>query len=97
MIIEFLTLKLTMDAIVDHVNNIARQQELADKIRVLKAELLKIATDYEAGKISKETFSAKESQITSDINSLVALLRSSKNNKTTYEGSSNLGSLTGLL
>ena len=96
MIIEFLTLKITMDAIMDHVNNIAYQQQIQDQVRVLKARLLKLSADFETGTISRSEFEQKEAEIMKEIDLMIKKVTANSGNNTT-QSSSDLGGLTGLL
>lgn len=96
MIIEFLTLKVTFDAILDHVNNIAYQQELHEQVRMLKTRLLNLTSDYNSGAIGKEEFEKSEAEIMKEINALIKQITGSGAGNTT-QTSTDLGGLGGLL
>lgn len=96
MIIEFLTMKITFDAILDHVNSIAYQQELQERVRILKSRLLKLTSEYSTGAISKKEFDTREAEIMSEINSMIKQITSA-GDATRTQTSSDLGGLGGLL
>ena len=96
MIIEFLTMKITFDAILDHVNNIAYQQDIRDQITALKTRLLKLSGDFEAGKVTREEFEKEEAVIMKEINLLIKRASTAGSQNTT-QSSSDLGGLAGLL
>ncbi|HZT35729.1 MAG TPA: hypothetical protein VFA15_07405 [Nitrososphaera sp.] len=96
MIIEFLTMKITFDAILDHVNNIAYQQDIRDQITALKTRLLKLSGDFETGRVTREEFEKEEAVIMKEINLLIKQASTAGNQNTT-QSSSDLGGLAGLL
>lgn len=67
MIIELLTLKITMDAILQHLNSLAREQELRERSRMLKSRMLQLITDFEMGAIDQETYSKNEAEIIAEL------------------------------
>jgi hypothetical protein len=70
MILEFLIMKLTMDAIMQHINTIAQEQDIREQARVLKTRLLKLMSDYETGVIDQKTYSEKEAEIMASLSGL---------------------------
>ena len=96
-IIELLTMKITFDAILDHVNSLGFQQEIHERVRIMKGWLLQLMHDYESGQITKEEFEKKESEILKDIENLLKQLSSQGTNEQTTQSTNNLGGLAGLL
>jgi hypothetical protein len=70
MILELIIMKLTLDAIMQHCNSLAYEQELREEARRLKAKLLKLMADYEAGAIDQKTYSEKEAEIMASLSRL---------------------------
>ena len=70
MILEFLIMKLTMDAIMQHINTIAQEQDIREQARVLKTRLLKLMSDYEMGVIDQKTYSKEEAEIMASLSGL---------------------------
>jgi hypothetical protein len=75
LLIELLTLKLTFDAIIQHCNNLAYQQELKEKTEILKLELLDCLTKYQAGELGAEQYEKRESEIITQLNELTKLVQ----------------------
>jgi hypothetical protein len=78
MILELIIMKLTLDAIMQHCNSIAYGQEVREQARILKAKLLKLMSDYEAGAIDQRTYSAQEAEIMASLSKLTQQINSSK-------------------
>ena len=98
MIIEFLTMKITFDAILDHVNNLGQQHEIQERVRFLKAKLLRLTADLQSGIVGSEEFKKQESEIMKEIDSLIKQITSGEgSNHTTTSSDASLGGLTGLL
>lgn len=76
MIIELLTLKITMDAILQHLNILAQEQELRERSRMLKTQMLQLITDFEMGLIDQQTYSAKEAEVMAELNNLTQEINS---------------------
>jgi hypothetical protein len=93
MIIELLMMKLTLDAILQHCNNLAYEQEAREDARRLKANLLKLMTDYETGVIDGATYSQEEAKIMSALSKLTQRITSNQANS---QPSVNLGLGLGL-
>ena len=70
MLLEFLIMKLTMDAIMQHINTLAQEQDIREQARLLKAKLLKLMSEYETGAIDQKTYSEKEAEIMASLSSL---------------------------
>jgi hypothetical protein len=70
MILELIIMKLTLDAIMQHCNSLAQEQELREQARLLKARLLKLMTDYEAGAIDQKKYSEQEAEIMANLSKL---------------------------
>jgi flagellar basal body-associated protein FliL len=98
MLIELLTLKLTFDAILQHCNNLAYQQELRERVAILKNELLESLTAYELGQLSPDQYEKKESEIITELNKLTRLIQNAGSlGDVTTEGSSSPSIGLGLL
>jgi hypothetical protein len=69
-IFELLIMKLTMDAIMQHINTLAKEQDIREQARVLKTRLLKLMSDYEMGVIDQKTYSEKEAEIMASLSKL---------------------------
>lgn len=63
-------MKLTLDAIMQHCNSLAYEQELREEARLLKTRLLKLMADYEAGAIDQKTYSEQEAEIMASLSKL---------------------------
>ncbi|HEX2615025.1 MAG TPA: gas vesicle protein GvpG [Nitrososphaera sp.] len=70
MILELIIMKLTMDAIMQHCNTIAYEQQVREEANMLKARLLKLMTDYETGAIDQKTYAEQEAEIMSLLSKL---------------------------
>ncbi len=70
MILELIIMKLTLDAILQHCNSLAYEQEVREEARVLKARLLKLMSDYEAGVIDQKIYSTQEAEIMASLSKL---------------------------
>jgi hypothetical protein len=86
-LIEFLTLKLTMDAIAQHCNNLAYEQELHERNRQLRARMMQLVAEYEAGSIDKETYSKKEAEILAELDRLTKEINSARQATASFAGS----------
>jgi len=80
MIIELIIMKLTLDAIMQHCNSMAYEQELREQARVLKTKLLKLMADYEAGAIDQKTYMEQEAEIMANLSKLTQQVNSQTGN-----------------
>lgn len=69
-------MKLALDAIMQHCNSLAFEQELREEARVLKTKLLKLMADYEAGAIDQKTYLEKEAEIMASLSKLTQQVNS---------------------
>ena len=76
MILELIIMKLTLDAIMQHCNSLSYEQELREQARLLKARLLKLMADYEAGAIDQQTYMAQEAEIMASLSKLTQQVNS---------------------
>jgi hypothetical protein len=70
MILELIIMKLTMDAIMQHCNTIAYEQQIREEANILKTRLLKLMTDYETGAIDQKTYAEQEAKIMTSLSKL---------------------------
>lgn len=70
MILELIITKLALDAIMQYCNSLAYEQELREQARQLKARLLKLMADYEAGAIDQKIYSEQEAEIMASLSKL---------------------------
>lgn len=63
-------MKLALDAIMQHCNSLAYEQEVREQARQLKTRLLKLMADYEAGAIDQKTYSEQEAEIMASLSRL---------------------------
>ncbi|TLY04668.1 MAG: hypothetical protein E6K88_02415 [Thaumarchaeota archaeon] len=70
MILELIIMKLSLDAIMQHCNSLAYEQELREEARQLKKRLLKLMSDYEAGAIDQKKYSEQEAEIMASLSKL---------------------------
>lgn len=63
-------MKLALDAIMQHCNSLAYEQEVREQARQLKTRLLKLMADYEAGEIDQKTYSEQEAEIMASLSRL---------------------------
>ena len=70
MILELLIMKLTMDAILQHCNSLAYEQEVRAQADQLKARLMKLMSDYESGAIDQKAYSRIEGEIMTSLSKL---------------------------
>ena len=96
MLIELLTLKLTFDAIVQHCNNLAYQQELKEKTEMLKLQLLECLTKYQSGELSPEQYEKKEAEIITELNELTRLVQQKSSIGDVVTEGNSMGGSTGL-
>jgi hypothetical protein len=80
MIIELLILKLTMDAILQHCNNLACEQDIREQAGRLRAKLFKVMRDYETGVIDHVTYSQQEAEIMSSLSKLTRRISGNQEN-----------------
>lgn len=73
-------MKLTLDAIMQHCNSMAYEQELREQARVLKTKLLKLMADYEAGAIDQKTYMEQEAEIMANLSKLTQQVNSQTGN-----------------
>jgi hypothetical protein len=76
MILELIIMKLALDAIMQHCNSLAFEQELREEARMLKTKLLKLMADYEAGAIDQKTYLGKEAEIMASLSKLTQQVNS---------------------
>jgi hypothetical protein len=69
-LIEAFILKLTLDSMLQHCNDLNREQDLLQKKRQLKSQLSQLMIDYETGNIDQDTYRTKELQILSELDPL---------------------------
>ena len=77
MVFTYLILRMTFAGILQEANRMAVEQDLAEKTRELKSELLQLSSEYEKGAISVDTFSKEEARI---LQSLSKLSQSARKN-----------------
>ncbi|MEW6604251.1 MAG: hypothetical protein AB1351_06130 [Thermoproteota archaeon] len=70
MILELIIMKLTLDAIMQHCNNIAMEADMREQVAQLKARLLKLMADYESGSIDQKSYIEQEAEIMSSLSNL---------------------------
>jgi len=70
MILELIIMKLTLDAIMQHCNSLAYEQQMREEANLLKARLLKLMSDYETGAIDQKTYSEQEAEIMKSLSKL---------------------------
>jgi hypothetical protein len=70
MILELIIMKLALDAIMQHCNSLAYEQEVREQARQLKTRLLKLMAAYEAGEIDQKTYSEQEAEIMASLSRL---------------------------
>ena len=92
MLIELLTLKLTFDAIIQHCNNLAYQEELKEKTQLLKSQLLECLTKYQSGELTPADYENRESEIVSELNELTKLVQKKSLADVVTSGNSTAGS-----
>lgn len=63
MILEFLILKITLEGVLKHCNQIAQEKIINDQMRWLKTRLVQLRADYENGLISEQTYKKNEDEI----------------------------------
>jgi hypothetical protein len=73
-------MKLTLDAIMQHCNSLAYEQELREQARLLKAKLMKLMADYETGAIDQKTYAEKEAEIMASLSKLTQQVNSQSGN-----------------
>lgn len=88
MILELLIMKLTMDAILQHCNALAYEQDVRAQVDQLKSTLMKLVADYESGAIDQKTYSRVEAEIMTSLSKLTAQIT---NKNTSSEPTSSLG------
>lgn len=76
MILELIIMKLALDAIMQHCNSLALEQDLREQARLLKAKLLKLMADYEAGAIDQKTYTEQEAEIMASLSKLTQQVNS---------------------
>ena len=76
MILELIIMKLALDAILQHCNSLAYEQEVREQARLLKTKLLKLMSDYEAGVIDQKTYSDQEAEIMASLSRLTQQVNS---------------------
>lgn len=72
MIIEYLVLKLTFEAIVSECNRLALEQESRAYRNWVNSRLIQLKTEYEKGIINYDTYVQKEMEILSELDRLPA-------------------------
>ena len=77
MVFTYLILRMTFAGILQEANRMAAEQDLAEKTRELKSELLQLSREYEQGAISVDTFSKEQARI---LQSLSKLSQSARRN-----------------
>lgn len=88
MLLELLIMKLTMDAILQHCNSLAYEQELRAQADQLRSRLLKLMSDYESGAIDQASYSRVEGEILANLSKLTQQVTKKSENE---EPSSSLG------
>lgn len=78
MIIEYLILKLTLEAIVGECNRLALEQESRAYRNQVGSRLIQLKTEYEKGIIDYDTYVRKELEILSELDRLPAQGRDGK-------------------
>ena len=73
-------MKLTLDAIMQHCNSLALEQDLREQARLLKARLLKLMADYEAGTVDPKTYLEQEAEIMASLSKLTQHVNSQSGN-----------------
>ncbi len=88
MLLELLIMKLTMNAILQHCNSLAYEQDVRAQADQLKTRLLKLMSDYESGAIDQVTYSRTEGEIMANLSKLAQQITKKSDNP---EPSSSLG------
>jgi hypothetical protein len=70
MLLELIIMKLTLDAIMQHCNSLAAEADMREQVKQLKARLLKLMADYEAGSIDQKTYMEQEAEIMASLSKL---------------------------
>ena len=69
-------MKLTLDAIMQHCESLAYEQEVREQASILKTRLLKLMSDYEAGIIDQKAYSEQEAEIMASLSKLTQQVNS---------------------
>jgi hypothetical protein len=72
MLIEYLILKLTLEAIVGECNRVALEQESRAYRNQIGSRLVQLKTEYEKGVIDYDTYVRKELEILGELDRLPA-------------------------
>jgi hypothetical protein len=67
MIITYLIMKLTLQAVVDECNRIAAEEESHERARYLKSRIAQLDIDYANGAITEAEYSSKGSEILNEL------------------------------
>lgn len=66
----YLILKTTFDGILQEANRLAIEQDLAERSKVLKSELLQLRKQFERGRVSEAVYSREEKKIVRSLSEL---------------------------
>ena len=70
MIIEYLVLKLALQAVVDECNRLALEQESQERVRFLKSGIARLEVAYESGLIDGEEYGRQSQEILNELKKL---------------------------
>jgi hypothetical protein len=59
----YVTLKMTMKAVLDECNRLAQEEEILERGRWLRSTLLQLEEEYESGLMDFETYNSKQNEI----------------------------------
>ncbi len=75
MILTYLILKTTFSGILQEANRLAVEQDLGERSRILRLELLQLRREYEGGALGEDIYSREERRILQSLNELSQLAR----------------------
>jgi hypothetical protein len=70
LIIEYLVMKLALQAVVDECNRLALEQESQERVRFLKSGIARLEVAYESGLIDGEEYGRRSQEILDELKKL---------------------------
>ncbi len=89
-------MKLTLDAVLQHCNGLAYEQQLRQNIQQLKSRLMNLVNEYQIGNIDSKTYSEGEAAILQELSLLAQEINKHKSNNVTASSGMGLGLGLGL-